>query len=170
LISVTRASGSTTKASGTSVARRKRPRAARSVAKEATPEAVKRMATALASLVCAVDHPNASETLTGDEKPSRDYMGAEYIAAIAEQRPGVEGHGYPGAQPDWDQPFRLVWTGDIKSGEFSGSFVQDRSIMLPDWMALPLVRRLLQDPELRDAFIVAADKPDESDSDRIEDA
>jgi hypothetical protein len=93
-------------------------------------------------------------------------MGSVYIAAIAEQRPDGVGHGYPGGQPDWDQPFRLVWSGVTNHGEYS----QDRSIIMPDWMGLPLVRRLLNDPDLRNAFIAGADKPDESDSGKISDA
>jgi len=128
-----------------------------------SPEALQRFAKTLADFLCAVGRPDDGQLFSGDESPSRDHKGSVYIAAIAEQRPGIEGHGYPGGYPDWDQTFRLTWTGATKEGDYS----QDRSIMLPDWMALPLVRSLLNDPELRQAFILGADKPDETDPGRI---
>lgn len=74
----------------------------------------------------------------------RVLLGGEYIAAIAEQRPGITGHGYPAGHPDWDQPLRLLWSGSIGSTDGTNNWTdwysQDRSMVLPYWMALPLVR------------------------------
>lgn len=162
-----KAEGSVAKTPRPAGNRRRKPKASASVAREVSPEAIERFAKALSEFFCAVGRPDDGAPVSVDERPSRAQRGAEYLAAIAEQRPGVNGHGYPGGYPDWDQTFRLTWSGTTKAGiEISN----DRSIMLPDWMALPLVRSLLQDPELRQAFIAAADKSDETDTDRIKDA
>lgn len=110
--------------------------------------------------LCAVGHPDHGETLTEADRPSRDQLGSLYIAAIAEQRPDVAGHGYPGGQPDWDDIGRLYLN---RLDPFSA-----RSIVLPDWMALPLIRRSLIDPELRKAFGMDAKDPDETDSDKVD--
>lgn len=116
----------------------------------------------ISRLLCAVGRPDHGEALTEADRPSRGQRGTDYIAAIAEQRPGVEGHGYPGGYPDWDDANRL-YLGRLDP--FS-----DRSLVLPDWMALPLVRQILNDPELRKQLIEQVDEPDEPDSGNIADA
>lgn len=59
---------------------------------------------------------------------SREILGSQYVAAIAEQRPGCEGHGYPGGMPDWD-------TG-------AASLLRRwPTPLIPMWMSLPYVRR-----------------------------
>jgi hypothetical protein len=129
---------------------------------QVSPAAIERFANAIARIFCAVGQPDDGQPRTGDEKPSRDQLGAAYIAAIAEQRPGVEGYGYPGGQPDWDDPKRLYLN---RLDPFSA-----KSLILPDWMGLPLVLRLMADPELRAKLESRQDEPGETDSDRISDA
>jgi hypothetical protein len=133
--------GSVAKKTKTSGTRQRRPKTAQSVVTQVSPGAIERFADAIARWFCAVGQPDDGQPRTGDEKPSRDQLGSSYIAAIAEQRPGVDGHGYPGGEPDWDDTRRLYLD---RLDPFSA-----RSLIMPDWMGLPLVLRLMADPELR---------------------
>jgi hypothetical protein len=92
-----------------------------------------RLATALKEAKATVDRPHDAlgatdvETLAvfaSSDRALRERLGGEYIAAIGEQRPGVDGHGYPGGHADWDTPNRLDPLG-----------------ILPEWFALPIVRK-----------------------------
>lgn len=160
--------GSVAKRTKASASRQRKPKTAQSAVTRVSPEAIERFADMISRLLCAVGRPDHGEALTEADRASRDQRGADYIAAIAEQRPGVEGHGYPGGYPDWDQSFRLWWTGRLgKTEEWWTDIFDDRSIILPDWMALPLVRQVLNDPELRSQLAEQADKPDEPDSDKL---
>jgi len=107
------------------------------------PERLERFAKVLANQGCYVEYPG--DLQDGNERD----MGAEYIASIAEQRPRTSGHGYPGGISDWDQPEVLwhTWRG-----------IRTKSIILPDWMGLPLLRRLVN--RLKDE--ASRDKSDES--------
>lgn len=138
--------------------------------RKVTPEAIDSFVARLTRFLCAVDRPGDPEALTGHESLSRDQRGSEYIAAIAEQRPGVEGHGYPAGYPDWDQRFRLWWTGRLGlPDQWWTDVMDDKSIVLPDWMALPLIRFAMQDSELRSIFVGNSEKSDESPSGKIAD-
>lgn len=96
-----------------------------------------------------VDRPgwpeDVSETL-GTATPTaapRDIMGSEYIAALAEGR--EEWPAWYGGEPHRDEPERL------------GRRI--KSLVLPDWFALPLVRRVMRDDQLRKQFENSA-RPD----------
>lgn len=157
---MTRSGKTVTKRVAAASSRAKKPKSSQSVVTSVCPEAVERLAAALTRLACYIDRPGDSVGLsdgeTGGEaaRKLRDRLGSEYVAAIAEQRPGVADHGYPGGQPDWDQQFRLKWSGYTKVGEF----IDDMSAVLPYWMALPLVRRLVLAAKER-----LRDEPDKSD-------
>lgn len=154
---MTKANGSVTKRPRTAGSRTRRPKTEQSVLTRVSPEAIERFADAITHLFCAVGRPDDGKPRTGDETPTRDEKGAAYIAAISEQRPGVEGHGYPGGDPDWDDPNRLFLN---RLDPFS-----ERSLILPDWMALPLVRRIMLAKDR-----AQQDEPDETDSGKIGDA
>jgi hypothetical protein len=164
-----RENGTAAKRTRTSGSRTRRPKTAQSVVTRVSPEAVERMVDALTRLVCAVDHPQLLRGRTERER------GGEYIAAIAEQRPGVAGHGYPAGYPDWDQRFRLFWTGRLgKVGEWWTDIMDDRTRILPDWMSLPLVRQIMLDPQMYKRFVkedaVIPDETGESESGKIDGA
>jgi hypothetical protein len=130
--------------SASSGSRTRRPKSSQRVVTALAPEAIERFANAIRDLACAIDRPRDAAAFSDPEKAERakrERLGAEYIAAIAEQRPGTEGHGYPGGEPDWDQPYRLNWSG-IVGGNPGIEFIRDLSMILPAWMALPLVRRM----------------------------
>jgi hypothetical protein len=130
---MTRASHSINKRQSTSGSRTKRPKSRQSAVTEVAPEVVERFARTIAKWGCAVERLDVQQDGTGHD------MGGEYIASIAEQRPGIRAHGYPAGWPDWDQEFRLRWSGITKFGEF----IEDISRVLPEWMALPLLRRIV---------------------------
>lgn len=161
-----RQNSSITKRVRTSGVRKRRPKTAQSVVTKVAPEAVERFANALTRFLCAVGHPDDGKDVSEADRPSRYQRGSDYIAAITEQRPGIEGHGYPAGYPDWDQTFRLLWTGATNHGEFNN----DRSMFLPDWMGLPLIRQVFRDPELWKAFNSASDESDERGPGKIEGA
>lgn len=163
---------SVSKRAKSSGGRKRRQRSSQSVVTRVSPEAIERFASAIEELFCAIGWGSRYESLTGpeeadeaqDERRKRDRLGATYIAAIAEQRPGIAGHGYPGGQPDWDRPARLFWSGVI--GQKSGLHIQvgiNKSIVMPDWMALPLV---LKHHEL----LATQDESGETDSGNIDPA
>jgi hypothetical protein len=125
--------------------RRRKPKSSQSVVTQVSPYAIERFARAMTAFIAILDHPRDSRHGTG-----RD-MGGEYIAAIAEQRPGINGHGYPGGHPDWDQYNRLFLNPLDPFAE--------RSLLLPDWMALPLLRRIILSGQADK--LDKPDKPDE---------
>lgn len=162
---------SVTKRIRTSGASKRRPKSAQSVVTRVAPEAIERFAQALTRFLCAVSRPDDGKEVSEADRPSRYQRGSDYVIAIAEGRLDEASHGYPAGYPDWDQPFRLFWTGML-TGQGGGciAFNCDRSLLLPDWMALPLIREIARNPELYKAFNQDSDESDETDSGKIDGA
>lgn len=133
----------------TSRRRRKSARKARDLGMENS--RAQRLSAALGEGKAVVDRPTWPELITeplGTETPTaapRDVLGSAYIAAIAENRDFRP--AWYGGDPHWDEPQRL----DVrKFGFTSGPPIS--SMVLPEWLSLPLVRRVMNDDQLRKQF------------------
>jgi hypothetical protein len=158
-------SNGTTKRTRTSASRTRRKRTSQSVVTAVAPLAVERMIDALVRMICTVDHFDGREGLRDHEEVVRHRSG-EYIAALAEQRPDENKLGYFDGYPIGDQAFRLFWSGITRYGEFW----RDKSKVLPDWMALPLIRRIMLDSKAKKAFTNEPDETDETDRGKVDPA